>query len=228
MNLIYDRISGGTDISQYRRYLENEQYLYELKRSTKDAVNYQLIEVRRELQSQSDIKRAGYDKLVATVCGSLEHGFNDVNASLEIVNESLGDINRSLGTIANGIEELCFLLDWKTDQIIEQQKITNRHLNEIVELLNIPESQKQRAYHVRNGLKFLALAISEGTHSGYYIDAYSEFELALGFEPRDYFCLYKMGFIRLYSSELLDVNLALKYFEESAKYSKAEAFSAST
>ena len=51
MPFFYDRISGESGVTQFMNYIENEIYIQDLKSSTKDVVNYQLVEVRRAISN---------------------------------------------------------------------------------------------------------------------------------------------------------------------------------
>ena len=115
------------------------------------------------------------------------------------------------------------MLDWKTDILIEEQKISNFYLGKITDLLKIPDSQKQRSYHIELGISYLKNAIAEGPGSDFYSDALEEFTKAEQIEAKDYFCLNKMGLIYLYSIKALDVIKAHDYFIKSARYAKAIA-----
>jgi len=140
---------------QYSEYLENKFYLKELRRSTDDPVNYRVREVRRALGEGINANRNSIENLTRKVCGTIESGF-------KAVTEELQEVNWRLNEIHTGIEDLNVLFDHKSDLIIEEQKITNLYLGNITDLLRIPESQKQRSYHVEQGLLFLKNAIEEG------------------------------------------------------------------
>lgn len=219
MPFFYDRITGQSGLTQYMNYLENEIYIRELKRDTKDAINYQLIEVRRAIGKNTDQAKQSYANLTKTVCSTLENGFNKVLDRLEDVNWRLNDIN-------DGIENLHSMLDWKTDILIEEQKITNLYLGNIARMLKIPDSQKQRSYHVEQGLTYLKNAIEEGPKSDFYTDAFDEFSKAKQIEEKDYFSLQKIGLIHISSTKHFDPEKAEMYFKAAARYAKAASTAA--
>jgi tetratricopeptide (TPR) repeat protein len=113
------------------------------------------------------------------------------------------------------------MLDWKTDLMIEELKISNIYMGNIARLLQIPDSQKQRAYYVEQGLVYLKNAIEEGTDSGFYKDAFDEFQKAKTIEEKDFFTLHRLGLIHLSSLNHLDIQKAENYFATSARYAKA-------
>jgi len=227
MAFFYDNLSGLSGLAQYDRYLENNLYIRNLKRYTDDPLNYQLLEIKRTIgeNTSASIDNASFivreskkhfDELSTAICGTLEKGFGQVVSELEDINWRLNDINE-------GIDNLHSMLDWKTDIMIEEQKISNLYLGRITGLLKIPDSQKQRSYHVEQGITWLKSAIEEGPKSDFYSDALDEFIKAKQIEEKDYFSLSKIGLIHLNSKKHLDIPQADIYFKSSARYAKAIA-----
>lgn len=234
MSFFYDNISGQSGLTQYDRYLENSVYLGKLKFSVNDPVNYQLLEIRRviseNIATSNDNTKALFEankkqveSLTNTVCGTLERGFNQVTEELEDINWRLNDINEGVADVNKGISKLHSMLDWKTDLLIENQRITNLFMGKIVNLLKIPDSQKQRGYYVEQGMNYLKNAIEEGTKSDFFTDALDELTKAQQIEEKDFFTLHKLGLIYLNSKKHLDIEKADSYFRMSARYSKAAA-----
>lgn len=227
MAFFYDSLSELSGLAQYDKYLENNRYVRNLKISVNDPLHYQLLEIKRMLgentfkniDNTSKILKETqrhFESLTTTVCGTIEKGFREVVGELEDVNWRLSNINE-------GISDLSSMLDWKTDIIIEGQRVSNLYLANIAQLLNIPNSQKERTYHIQQGIIWLKNAIEEGLESGFYTDALDEFTIAKGIEEKDYFCLNKIGIIYLYSEKHRDVVKACEYFNRSARFAKAVA-----
>lgn len=231
MAFFYDNLSKLSGLAQYDRYLENNLYIRNLKRYTNDPLNYQLLEIKRTIGENTDASidnanfiarefatesKKNFEHLANAICGTLEEGFGQVVDELEDINWRLNDINE-------GIDNLHSMLDWKTDIIIEEQKISNLYLGKIAGLLKIPDSQKQRSYHVEQGVTWLKNAIEEGPKSDFYTDALDEFMKAKLIEEKDYFSLTKIGLIHLNSKKHLDIPKADSYFKSSARYAKAIA-----
>lgn len=241
MPFYYDRITGQSGIDQYMNFIENEIYIDELKFNTDDTFNYQLIEIRRAIGRSIEFTKQQYNENLAgeakkqnlilsttnKICGTLEEGFNHISEELisgfSNLGNGLDEINWRLNDVNEGISRLYGILDWKTDVLIEGQKITNLYLGKVTELLQIPDSQKQRGYHTEKGLTFLKNAIEEGPKSDFYDDALDEFLKGYDIERKDYFNLHKLGFIHLNSINNLDVNKSNEYFKLSARYAKAES-----
>lgn len=227
MAFFFDKITGKSGFEQYRTYLDNENYIHDLKRDTNDVLNYQIVEVRRAIGNSTEQTRTSFNSLEDKLCGTFENGCNQIVNQLAdgfngVTNE-LQDINWRLNEINEGISNLHAMLDWKTDLIIEEQKITNIYLGNIEKILGIPDSQLQRSYHVKQGTVYLKNAILEGRNSTFYEDAFEEFNKAKEIEKRDYYCLYNLGLIHLNSLDHLDIQTAENYFKESAKYAQAAA-----
>ncbi len=232
MSFFVDNLSALSGISQYRRYLENDIYINRLSGSVKDPVNYQLLELRRAVgehatsqeknfNSLSENTKVQLQNLATTICGSLEEGFNQLSQELGEVNWRLNDINEGIIEINEGIGRMHSMLDWKTDVIIENQRISNFYLGNIISILKIPDSQKQRGYYVEQGMNFLQNAMDEGPKSDYYRDALEDLLKAKDIEEKDFFVLHKLGLIYLNSSTHLDAEKAAESFKSSIRYARA-------
>lgn len=234
MPFFYDNISGLSGIKQYDRYLDNNLYIRNLKKYSNDPVNYQLLEMRRAIGENTsasndnskmlaETTKQEFENLATTICGSLEKGFTQVAGELEDINWRLNDINEGIRDVNEGISNLHSMLDWKTDILIENQRMSNLYLGKIVTLLKIPDSQKQRGYYVEQGMNYLKNAIEEGPKSDFYTDALEELTKAKQIEEKDFFSLHKLGLIHISSQKHLDVEKADLYFKASARYAKAAA-----
>src|SRR6185437_8489785 len=97
---------------------------------------------------------------VKNICGSLEIGFNNLTSELTKVNEYLHDVNDGIENVnwrLNEINEnliaLTGLIDWKTDLIIEQQKISNQFLKHISKGVYLTPGQRANlAYNEQGNL----------------------------------------------------------------------------
>jgi tetratricopeptide (TPR) repeat protein len=216
MSFFNDRMAGLSGLTQYKYYLNNELNIQDGKRGAKNIINYQLFEARRAINKNAVEIKHEIENCTTQICGTLENGFKQISEELENVNWRLNELKE-------GITDLHAMLDWKTDLIIEEQKITNFYLGNIARLLKIPDSQKQRSYHVEQGVIYLKNAIGEGSTSSFYDDAHDEFTKAKNIEEKDYFCLHKLGLIHLNSTKHLDIQAADSYFRASARYAKAIA-----
>jgi len=150
------------------------------------------------------------------VCGALDAGFSEVGQYLK-------DINCNISELRGEINAMASMLDWKLSLLIEEQRLTNQLLGHIAQLLRIPDSQKQRVYHIEQGLKYFKNASLEGIDSTFYVDALEGFKEAERIEHKDYITLNYIGQIHLYSKQYMDFPLAEKYFLKSAREAFAEA-----
>lgn len=181
----------------------------------------ELLKNLSEKQSQ-DLKDT-----TSAVCGSLASGFNElyevnskgfnsivsaVESGQEVISSELWEVNRNL-------EQINATLDWGFSALIEQLTVSNHKLNQIIHLLNIPDSQKQRKYHIEQGFNFLK---KTKLNSVFFKKAKENFEEVIKIEDSDYLSLQQLGFIHLYSKELLDLKKSEQYFEDSILYSSSE------
>jgi hypothetical protein len=132
---------------------------------------------------------------------AIGQGMNVLSNQLAKIDSSLGFINRNL------------------EVQIEQQRISNLLLEDIKELMWVPDSEKVRQNCIELGLKFFAQAQSD---DDLYEDALQELRKAEEIKKQDYFVLFRIGLIYLYSPKHIDVPRALQYFENAAKYSTIE------
>lgn len=208
----YNYHSNESYSSQYRKYLQNQSYVKQLDNTilkSSDIISRQVDVVNNAIKESSGLERDAITSASNAICSSLEWGFSDL---LE-----------SLGGIKSGIDELINLMGHGFDLFIQEQKITNEYLGKIEELLRIPDSQKQRVYHINEGLKFLKNALKENSESSFYEDAMDEYKKSEAIESKDYFTLFQIGFIYLQSYKFFNAETAETYFRNSAKYSIAES-----
>jgi hypothetical protein len=132
----------------------------------------------------------------------------EIGRGLNILTNKMTDVNN----------ELVFL-NRNIDLQLEQNKLTNYLLQNIQELLRIPESEKERQKCIDLGVKFFIKAKED---VDFYDDALGEFRKAEILMPQDYFVLHIIGVIHLYVERYLDPKIALDYFLKSAKYAVLE------
>lgn len=125
-----------------------------------------------------------------------------VLGGLDIVNQTLNFINRNL------------------DIQLEQQKLGNLLLQNISELLRVPDSEKERQHSIELGIKFFVNASKD---SDLYSDALEELQKAESLMKQDYFVLHRIGCIYLYVEKYINPEKALDYFLRAAKYASVES-----
>jgi tetratricopeptide (TPR) repeat protein len=103
---------------------------------------------------------------------------------------------------------------------IEQQKLSNLLLQNITELLRVPDSEKERQLSIEMGVKFLVNASKD---PDLYDDALEEFHKAKGLRKQDYFVLHRLGTIYLYTEKHMNPEKALEYFLLAGKYASVES-----
>jgi tetratricopeptide (TPR) repeat protein len=129
-------------------------------------------------------------------------GLNLLSDQISEVNESLLFINRNL------------------DIQIEQQRLTNLLLEDIVELLRVPESEKKRMHSIELGIKFF---VNASSNSDLFADSLEEFLKAESLMKQDYFVLHRIGCIYLYVEKFIDPVKAIDYFSRAGKYAEIES-----
>lgn len=204
----YDSFSADNIYSQWTKHMQIQSYV-------KD-IGGIISKNKQELQATIQSASAEQKGVIQKVCGNLEDGFG-------LISSHLNDINYELGELRGEISALASMLDWKLSMLIEEQRITNQLLGHIAQLLRIPDSQKQRVYHIEQGLKYFKNAIMEGSSSSFYDDAIGSFKEAEKIERKDFITLNRIGQIFLYSEKHMNIPLSEEYFLKSAREAFAEA-----
>lgn len=216
----YNPNSNESIESQWRRHLQRQSYIDSATNSIRqqiggvsDIISWQTKEMNDTIQNASEEQALAIQQATSTVCGTLESGFN-------LLSENLNEISFSVEGLRSEVNSIAALLDWNFSLIIEQQRLSNLLLGNIAVLLRIPDIQKERQYHIEQGIKFLKNAFFD---SDFYEDALKNLLKAENIEPADFYALHRIGLIYLYSPEHLDLKRAEEHFKKAAKYAAVES-----
>lgn len=147
-----------------------------------------------------------YSQQIVQSTGQLNAGVAQVNRSLGGINNNLIAINRTLSTGFSILSARLSAISAKLDSILEE--------------LKIPETQRERRYHIQEGMKYLAQATKDNDDL-YFEDALDEFNKAINIESKDFFSHYYAGYIYMYSKEHLDIDKAIEHLRRFIHYAKA-------
>ena len=153
------------------------------------------------------------------IVGVLDDNFDDVTNTLNI---GFSDVSNKLSNVSYAIQNLAVMFDWRLSEVINQQRISNILLGNIVLLLRVPDFQKERQYYIEQGFKHYKNASLD---EDLYEDALKNLLEAEKREVTDYIVLYQIGMIYLHSTkeEIKDFAKAEDYFRRAAKYSIVES-----
>lgn len=193
-------------------------------------MNTRMLEVNGNLQS--------IDKGIGAVNQTLQQG----NQILSNINSGIAQMNRGINAVALGINCLdshvvagfnqldCHIVSGfaalgsnisQAASVIQYQLQSSEIvLRKILDELRIPESQRERRYHIEEGMKYF----NKGMRSGdclYFEDALDEFSRAISIERKDFFSWYYTGMIYLYSKEHISPDKALSAFDRYIHYADA-------
>jgi ribosomal protein L7/L12 len=143
-------------------------------------------------------------------------GINVISDKMDSGIAELSAISTKLSNISS---ELSFL-NYNTDILIEQQKLTNLLLQNIGELLRVPDSEKERQLAIELGIKFFVNAQKD---ADLFDDSLEEFLKAESLMKQDYFVLHRIGLIYMHSIKHINMEKALAYFTKAAKYASVES-----
>jgi uncharacterized protein (TIGR02145 family) len=166
-------------------------------------------------------KDLGLANYTASAVGTYiqEASSQQVNA----INDLAFDIGYGLDILSSQMEDVSGqlrFLNRNMDIQIEQQKLSNLLLQNIAELLRVPDSEKERQLSIEMGVKFLVNASKD---PDLYNDALEEFHKAEGLRKQDYFVLNRLGTIYLYTEKHMNPEKALEYFLLAGKYASVES-----
>jgi tetratricopeptide (TPR) repeat protein len=140
---------------------------------------------------------------------AIDHLGQAIGRGMNLLSNKMSDINDSL-----------IFLNRNIDIQIEQQRLSNLLLQNISELLRIPDKEKERQHSIELGLKFF---VNAKKNKELYEDALEELLKAESLMKQDYFVLHRIGCIYLYVEKLLNPEKALDYFQRAAKYASVES-----
>ncbi len=143
-------------------------------------------------------------------------GINVISDKMDSGIAELSSISNKLSTISS---ELSFL-NYNTNILIEQQKLSNLILQNISELLRVPDSEKERQLAIELGIKFFVNAQKD---ADLFDDSLEEFLKAESLMKQDYFVLHRIGLIYMHSIKHINAEKALDYFTKAAKYASVES-----
>lgn len=148
--------------------------------------------------------------------------FDNISQHISGLSEYLDDINIGISELSSEMSRISGLLEWNFSILIEEHRITNRYLGNIEQLLRIPNSQKQRLFHIEEGLKYYKVGLSEGVNSPIFNQAKEEFSEALKLRRSDYVSLHRLGMIYFMCPSFIDFEAAEKLFLQAAKEAEIE------
>lgn len=201
-------LSNESLLQQWQRYLKNKPIINNIE----DIIQNQTKDYKEMFEHTSQQQINAIQQSTFDMCESLESGF-------DLLSEHLQEISYGIGELRSEVNAMASMLDWKLSLFIEQQKITNLLLGNIAVLLRIPDIQKERQYHIEQGIKFLKNAFFD---VDFFEDALKNLLKAEIIESSDFFALHRIGLIYMYSPKHLDLSKAEEYFKKAAKYAVAE------
>ena len=214
----------------------NGAILYEGLRYTNDTI-------RKSSREVAD--RMG--QVAAGITSSLDRGFTAMHHSLGCINEGIAETNthlkylttatmrglsalhqeqkvtnQQLQNINQALRAMGGMIGQGFSLLSERLNATNTLLRNVLNELRIPETQRERRFHIEEGAKYLAMALKE-KDKFYYEDAIAEFETAIQIERRDFYSWFSLGFIYLRSVYHINIPKAVDAFERFVHYARAEA-----
>lgn len=146
--------------------------------------------------------------------GHVVAGFNQLDSHIVAgLNQLDGHIVAAFTALRANISQAASVIQYQ----IQQSEIV---LRQILDELRIPESQRERRYHIEEGMKYY----NKGMQSGdclYFEDALDEFSTAISIERKDFFSWYYTGMIYLYSKTHINPEKALSAFDRYIHYADA-------
>lgn len=182
-------------------------------------MNTRMLEVNGNLQSID--KRVGEvnqtlqqgNQILSNIDGGISQMNRGINVLVSGVNRLDSHIVAGFAALGSNISQAASIVQYQ----LQQSEIV---LQQILDELRIPESQRERRYHIEEGMKYF----NKGMQSGdclYFEDALDEFTTAISIERKDFFSWYYTGMIYLYSKEHINPEKALSAFDRYMHYADA-------
>ena len=189
-------IAPSYTISYWKPWKEDSNALDSWTNYIKDVslAKYTADTIGEYIQSANDEQIKEFNKI--------QNGLNDISFDLLDVKYELNKLNRN------------------AELQKEQQIISNLLLNDISEILKVPDSEKQRLHSIELGLKFFA---NSSKDTDLYKDSLEELQRAESLLKQDYFVLYRIGLIYLHAPNLINIEKSVDYFLRSAKYASIDS-----
>lgn len=205
---------GISPLENYREYLLNRPKSSELNHYfLEEDPNKRLPSTINAIPDSSPI----ISESIELVAGDLDKGLTQALSTLQF------NLRGGLKEIKSEINQLSNLMSWGFSNTVALQEITNQKLEEISELLRIPDQQKMRLYHIQEGLKFLKNAlINDDPENEFFELSFKAFHKAIAIEETDYFSHFYLGFINMYSVRQLNPKQAILHLKEAALHAIAE------
>lgn len=115
---------------------------------------------------------------------------SEIGVGINILSSKLNQVNQNL-----------FFINKNLDVLIEQQRISNILLQDISDLLKIPDYEKERQHSIELGLKFF---MNAQKNSELFSDSLEEFLKAESLMKQDYFVLHRIGCIYMYVEKFIN------------------------
>jgi hypothetical protein len=219
-NFFFNRFSGESYNSQWVSYLQQKEfhsdYTESIRAQTK-AYKSEFQNAARLSQEHSDAQLDGMREMSKAQADALSEMGEMITGELS---EGLDLIADAISNVDNSVSNVGTMIDWRLNQLLDQQRIANLLLEDIALALRIPDVQKERQYFITQGFKHYHNATID---KDFYVDALENLLQAETRERSDYVVLHRIGMIYLYAPALVDLDAADKYFRRAAKYAAVES-----
>lgn len=196
--MVADRVGKYLDVTSERQRDAIREASFKQIQANKEIAVFQAKEQRRGTRILANTIWEASEKQIKAI----QAAANLIGGKIDVTNKHLSNLNRRM------------------DMSIEQQKLSNNILNNIAELLKIPNSEKERQQAITLGIKFFVNASKD---EDLFQDSLDNFLKAEQMQPQDYFVLHRIGCIYLYVPKLMDIEKASIYFDKAAKYAAVES-----
>lgn len=187
---------------------------------TNGAILYQGVRhVNDAVRSQSRIIANQMAQVSKKITDSLDLGFIRLHHDLIGITEQQLQTNKYLCNINSSVKFLGMLVGEGFSMMHRKLSLSNSYLSSILRELSIPETQRERRYHLTEGCQYLSHALSS-MDSRYFADAKDEFERVLQIYSKDAWAYFYLGYIHLRSASHLDIKKSLTLFGDFIHYAK--------
>ncbi len=196
--------------------------------------NYELgNEIKKSIENVSGTIEHGFDLMIESnnknteeiidsidnLSENIDSGFDQISEQLYGLNSSINRLSKinkqGLENVVRNLKSIESALTWNFSSIIELNRKRNNTLSQILQILNIPDIEKERKLKIEKGLEFYQKSYYNKEFFNY---SKKYFEEALKMDELDYFVLHNLGLIHFFSKNHIDFEKAIHYFTKSAKF----------
>ena len=171
----YDTYYSGNHVDRFRQYMHDKVRIDYGTGLMRDAINHQTEALTESINAASERQR----EAILTVGNQVS---SQIEASTQTIVSTIKEAEAAICQGLNNISSILSSLNRRVDLINDQVKMTNLLLGNIIDLLKIPDSEKERQQAISLAIKYF---VNAHEFPALYEDALEYFLKAEQLQPQD-------------------------------------------